>query len=55
MTSQALGRRLRLCMAQRGQVNIWIGNTRTTRSCWMLSEENAPSQGGAGKTPEEQP
>ena len=55
MTSQALGPRLRLCMAQSKQVNIWIGNTKTTRACWMLSEENAPSQGGAGKTPEEQP
>ena len=55
MTSRALGRRLRLCMAQPGQVNIRIGNTRTTRACWMLSEENTPPQDGAGKTPEEQP
>ena len=30
VTSQALGRRLRLCMAQPEQVNIRIGNTRTT-------------------------
>ena len=55
MTSHALGRRLRLCMAQPGQVNIRIGNTRTTRTCWMLSEEHAPPQDGAGKTPKEQP
>ena len=55
MTSYALGRRLRLCMAQPGQVNIRIGNTRTTRTCWMLSEENTPPQDGAGRTPEEQP
>ena len=55
MTSYALGRRLRLCMAQPGQVNIRIGNTRTTRACWMLSEENTPPQDGAGRTPEEQP
>ena len=47
--------RRRLCMAQPEQVNIRIGNTRTTRTCWMLSEENTPPQGGAGKTPEEQP
>ena len=55
MTSHALGRRLRLCMAHPEQVNIRIGNTRTTRTCWMLSEEDAPPQDGAGKTPEEQP
>ena len=55
MTSPALRRRLRLCMAQSKQVNIQIGNTRTTRKCWMLSEENAPPQDGAGRTPEEQP
>ena len=55
MTSRVLGPRLRLCMAQPKQVNIWIGNTRTTRACWMLSEENAPPQDGAGRTPEEQP
>ena len=55
MTKNALGRRLRLCMAQQKQVNIRIGNTRTTRACWMLSEENAPPQDGAGRTPEEQP
>ena len=55
MTSHALGQRLRLCMAQREQVNIRIGNTKTTRTCWMLSEENAPPQDGAGRTPEEQP
>ena len=58
MTSPALGIRLRLCMAQSKQVNIRIGNTRTTRTtraCWMLSEENAPPQDGAGRTPEEQP
>ena len=55
MTSNALRRRLRLCMAQSKQVNIGIGNTRTTRTCWMLSEENAPPQDGAGRTPEEQP
>ena len=42
-------------MAQREQVNIHIGNTKTTRTCWMLSEENAPPQDGAGRTPEEQP
>ena len=58
MTAPALGIRLRLCMAQRKQVNIPIGKTRTprtTRVCWMLSEENAPPQDGAGRTPEEQP
>ena len=55
MTSHALRRRLRLCTAQPKQVNIRIGNTRTTRMCWMLSQENAPSQDGAGRTPEEQP
>ena len=58
MTPPALGPRLRLCMAQRKQVNIPIGKTRTprtTRTCWMLSEENAPPQDGAGRTPEEQP
>ena len=55
MTSIALGQRLRLCMAQPKQVNIRIGNTKTTRACWMLSEENAPPQDGAGRTPEEQP
>ena len=55
MKSNALRRRLRLCMAQPEQVNIHIGNTRTTRRCWMLSEENAPPQDGAGRTPEEQP
>ena len=55
MTKNALGSRLRLCMAQQKQVNIWIGNTRTTRACWMLSEENAPPQDGAGRTSEEQP
>ena len=55
MTKNALGQRLRLCMAQREQVNIHIGNTKTTRTCWMLSEENAPPQDGAGRTPEEQP
>ena len=55
MTSQALGPRLRLCMAQPGQVNIWIGNTRTNRACWMLSEENTPPQDDPGRTPEEQP
>ena len=58
MTAPALGIRLRLCMAQQKQVNIPIGKTRTprtTRVCWMLSEENAPPQDGAGRTPEEQP
>ena len=58
MTPPALGIRLRLCMAQPKQVNIPIGKTRTprtTRACWMLSEENAPPQDGAGRTPEEQP
>ena len=55
LTSIALGQRLRLCMAQPGQVNIRIGNTKTTRACWMLSEENAPPQDGAGRTPQEQP
>ena len=55
MTSHALGRRLRLCAAQPEQINIRIGNTRTTRTCWMLSEENTPPQDGAGRTPEEQP
>ena len=58
MTAPALGIRLRLCMAQPKQVNIPIGKTRTprtTRACWMLSEENAPPQDGAGRTPEEQP
>ena len=55
MTSHALRRRLRLCNAQPEQFNIRIGNARTTRTCWMLSEENAPPQDGAGRTPEEQP
>ena len=55
LTSKALGCRLRLCNAQPKGVNIHIGNTKTTRACWMLSEENAPPQDGAGRTPEEQP
>ena len=55
MTSIALGQRLRLCNAQPKQINVHIGNTKTTRACWMLSEENAPPQDGAGRTPEEQP
>ena len=39
-TSHALGRRLRLCMARPEQINLWIGNSRTTRTCWRLSEED---------------
>ena len=55
LTSHALGQRLRLCNAEPKGINVRIGNARTTRTCWTLSQENAPSGDGAGRTPEEQP
>ena len=59
MTSHALGRRLRLCMAQPGQVNIRIGNTRTTRTsldafrgAHAAPERRGQNAGGATVTEE---
>ncbi len=40
LTSHALGRRLRLCNAQPDQVNVQIGKSRTTRTCWKLADGN---------------
>ena len=57
LTSHALGQRLRLCDAEPKGVNVHIGNARTTRTCWTLSQENAPSgdEDAEGRTPQEQP
>ena len=60
LTSHALGQRLRLCDAEPKGINVHIGNARTTRTCWtlsQLSQENAPSgdDGADGRTPQEQP
>ncbi len=56
MTSHALGRRLRLCMAQPEQLNVKIGGARTTRTCWKLSTEDRPAATDSGENePELEP
>ena len=55
MTIQCPGATAEALHGPTGAGQHWIGNTKTTRACWMLSEENAPPQDGAGRTPEEQP
>lgn len=49
LTAHALGRRLRLCEAGTEQVNLRIGDYRTTRTCWRLPSgedlEGTPENG----------
>ena len=52
VTSHAMGRRLRLCMARTEQVNVRIGNNRTTRTCWSLPGEMLPAKREESENPE---
>ena len=40
ITSHALGRRLRQCQARTEKINVRVGNSRTSRTTWQLSERN---------------
>ena len=57
LTAHAMGIRMRLCNAKTSQVNVHIGNARTTRTTWTLSPENTPSgdDDAEDRTPVEQP